>query len=104
MNSIEQSSETRLTDFCNGKLGFAPDKNKKAWINIRKVTENMSLNECHSHSSNMKCHNLCTTTPPPTNMAKLLGLGSKFCLQSRKLNKSYFDNVITRFKHDIRVK
>ena len=65
---------------------------------------NMSLNEYHSHSSNMKCHNLCTTTLPPTNMTKLLGLGSTFCLKSRKLNKLDFDNMIARFKCDVRAK
>ena len=81
-----------------------PTKKKKVWINIRNVIGNMSLNEHHSHSSNMKCHNLCTTSTPPTNMAKLLGLGRKCFLQSIKLNKSDFDNMITRFKYDIRVK
>ena len=64
----------------------------------------MSLQEYHSHSANMKCHNLCTSTPPPNNMAKLLGLGSKFCLQTKKLNKEDFKQMINRLKYDVRVK
>lgn len=33
-----------------------------------------------------------------------MGLGSKFCLQSRNLNKEKFDSMIDHFKYDIQVK
>ena len=52
----------------------------------------------------MKYYNLCTTKPPPTNIAKLLELGSKFCYQIRNLNKTQFNEMINRLKYDIRVK
>jgi len=64
----------------------------------------MTLREYHSHTSNMQYHDLYTTRPPPNNIAKLLGLGSKFCLQSRNLDQRKFDNMINRLKYNVRVK
>ena len=63
-----------------------------------------TLNEHHSYSANIQCHNLFTSTSPAINIAKLLGLGRKFCLQSRNLNYKDLKATIERSKHDIRVK
>ena len=59
---------------------------------------------CYSHSTNMKCHNLCITIQPLHNMAKLLGLGTTFCIQSKSLNYKNFTSMIERFKQDVRVR
>ena len=37
-------------------------------------------------------------------MTKLLGLGNKFCIQSKKLNETGFMHMIARFKYNLRVK
>ena len=52
----------------------------------------------------MKCHNLCTLKAPPLNHAKLLGLGAKFCIQSRRLDENKFIATMNRFRYDVRVK
>ena len=64
----------------------------------------MTLREYHSHNSNMSCHNLCTTTPLPNNHAMLLGLGGKFCIQTRRLSYNDLQNTISRFRYVVRVK
>ena len=69
INSMKQSSALRIINFCNNNFGFMRLKNKKIWFNIRRVIGGMKLTEHHSHSANMKCYNLCVTTPPPNNMA-----------------------------------
>ena len=38
------------------------------------------------------------------NIAMLLDLGSKLCVQNKKLNEKAFNIMINRFKHDARVK
>lgn len=74
------------------------------WENARKVIGGMDLNEYHSHNANMQCPNLCATKPPPTNHAKLLGLGAKFCFQTRKLYEDKLNQTLKRFRYDVRVK
>ena len=64
----------------------------------------MTLIENHSYNSNMRCHDLCAKIPPPNNMAMLLVLGSKFCVQTKKLDKKAFNVMINRFKNDVRFK
>ena len=86
-----------------GNFGFIPNTKMKIWQNIRKVIGNMTLKEHYSHNTNMKCHNLCTKKPPPTIMVTLLGLGAKFCLQSKTIDVKKIKEMISRFKHDIRV-
>ena len=41
---------------------------------------------------------------PPNNMAMLLGLGSTFCVQTKKLDEKAFIIMINRFKHNVIVK
>ena len=52
----------------------------------------------------MKCHDLCMHTPPPSNMVKLLGLGNKFCMQSKPVNEKQFYLMLERFKCNARAK
>ena len=92
---IKKSSTMRINFFCIGEFGFIANKDKKIWQYIRQTIGDMPLNEHHSHSSNMKCHNLCTTAQPPTNMEKLLVLGIKLFLQK---------SMMSRFNFDARVK
>ena len=49
-------------------------------------------------------HNLCTKLTPPDGIGLLLGLGLKFCIQSRRPNNISIDNTINRFTRDIRLK
>ena len=42
----------------------------------------MTLAEYHSHKDNIKCQNLCTNAPHPTNIKKILRLGRKLHIQS----------------------
>lgn len=51
----------------------------------------------------MACHNLCDTLKPPPGFNSLLGLGLKFCIETRKLTKnpSY---TIQKLRHSIRLK
>jgi hypothetical protein len=48
-------------------------------------------------------HNLCVTLHPPPNLANLLGLGKKFCLE-RKRPKIDTSDTINRLKHSIRLR
>ena len=41
---------------------------------------------------------------PPSNMEKLLWLGTEFCVQQKTLDMSKFKYTITRFEYDVRVK
>ena len=81
-----------------------PSKNKKVWFNIRRVIGGTTLTEYHSYSTDLKCRNLCVTTPPPNRMAKLLGLGTNFCIQFKSLNHKNFKSMIEHFKNDVRVR
>ena len=64
----------------------------------------MTLKEHCSRNANMRCHDLCTEMSPSTNIAMLLGLGSKLSVQSRKLDEEKHNEIINRFKYDTRVK
>ena len=87
-----------------GNFGFTPNVKITAWQNIKMVISKMTLTEYHSHNANMKCHDSCIHTPPPSNMAKLLGLGNKFCMQSKSVNEKQFYLMLERFRYDARVK
>lgn len=52
----------------------------------------------------MKCHSLCAKKLPLVNHAKLLGLGAKFCIQTRKLHQDNLLTTLKRFACDVRVK
>ena len=41
---------------------------------------------------------------PPNNVAMLLLLGSKFCIQTKKLDEKAFNIMLNRFGCDVRVK
>ena len=49
-------------------------------------------------------HNLCTKLNPPDGIGTLLGLGLKFCIQSRRPINTSIDDTIDRFTRDIRLK
>ena len=51
----------------------------------------------------MKCHDLRTIKSPPSNMATLLGLGPKCCIQDKKIDMQTLVTTIKRFKCDVRV-
>ena len=61
----------------------------------------------HTYFNRLKTnsyHNLCTKLTPPDGIGLLLGLGLKFCIQSRRPNSISIDNTINRFTRDIRLK
>ena len=58
----------------------------------------MTLKAYHPHNSITKCHDLCTIKSQPSNMASLLGLGPKYCMQSKKIHMQALITTINRFK------
>lgn len=104
VRALRQSSKERITHYCQGNFGFIPCLNEPVWKNHKRIIGNMSLPEYYSYNSNMRCHDLCGDKSAPKNMASLLGLGAKYCLQKEKLNEIDFLHNIKRFEYDIRVK
>ena len=47
--------------------------------------------------------NLCKTLTPPELVGALLGLGLKFCLESRQIEDSTLTAGISRMKRDVRL-
>ena len=101
---INQSIKGRTINYCMGHFGFVPNRKLRVCQNVRNIIGGMTLTEYHSHNSNMKCHNLCASRKPPQTHAKLLGLGAKFCIQSRKLDQEALRRTIHRFRNDARVR
>ena len=93
-----------ITNYCIGNFGFKIDRKVESLENIRNAIGNMTLQEYHSHNANMAYHSLCTTKPPPNNHALLLGLGGKFCIQTRRISYRKLKETLERFKCDVRVK
>ena len=52
----------------------------------------------------MAYHDLSTTIKPPENIGKLLGLGLKFCIQSRRPDKASITEGMARMRRDVRLK
>ena len=103
LQKINQSFQEMLRRCCLGHFGFLPSTKKKLG-NIRKVIGDVTLLGHHENDTNMKCHDSCTGNPRPTNTTILLGLGSKFCFQSRKLDLYKHNETIERLKHGARNK
>jgi len=103
-NKTIKIHQNRMENYCNDNFGFKPNILMPVWKNIKMVIGNMSLQEYHSHNANMACHDSCTLAPPPNNMAKLLGPGSKHCIQSRNINEKDFLTMLKRFACDVRRK
>jgi hypothetical protein len=70
---------------CNNKLPI--------WDNLERTMKTMSKLAYFHHPAQMSYHNLCQTTQPPKGIGITLGLGLKFCIQSKtppkNINKSY---------------
>jgi hypothetical protein len=56
-----------------------------------------------NQQTNKSYHNLCVKLRPPPNLANLLGLGMKFCLEQKR-PKIDTSDTINRLKHSIRLR
>ena len=67
--------------------GFIVVPSDSKWNNTKTILTNMSSQKYFNIIKNMTYHNFCKTIAPPGNFGSLLGLGLKFCIQSRRPSK-----------------
>ena len=85
-------------------FGYIADASLSKWTNAKFILGNMSQQQYYNRIKNMAYHNLCTYTSPPANIGSLLGLGLKFCIQSRRPFKDSIREGMDRMRRDVRLK
>ena len=85
-------------------FGYIADASLSKWTNAKFILGNMLQQQYYNRIKNMAYHNLCTYTSPPANIGSLLGLGLKFCIQSRRPFKDSIRGGIDRMRRDVRLK
>ena len=80
----------------------APDA--PPWTVERELLSHTTCEDYFNSPTNMTFHNLCSTYNPPENIQQLLGLGMKYCIQSRRPQKGTIEAGVSRFARDVRLK
>jgi hypothetical protein len=86
---------------CLESYGFIGDPEVPLWKNIEDVLGNMTKFEYFNRPQQMAYHNLCSEKQPLQGIGITLGLGLKFCIQT-KLPPSNLKSSFERFIQDIR--
>ena len=98
-NSIDFNHEKRIRE----DYGFKVELDKNKWENAMNIFKNMPWDEYKNRPRKMAYHNLCIRTSPPPAAGQLLGLGLKFCIQSRDPSETDLELGIKRFERDVRL-
>ena len=78
--------------------------NTPLWKNTNEYLEQLPCQQYYSGIRNMSFHNLCTHNDPPEGVKQLLGLGLKFCIQSRRPQQNTINTAINRLERDTRLR
>jgi hypothetical protein len=86
---------------CMEAFGFISNPKNPLWKNVELVLGNMTKFQYFNQPQQMAFHNLCTINQPLQGIGLTLGLGLKFCIQS-KLPKRDLSLSFDRFVQDVR--
>ena len=84
---------------CITQFGYFCDPNEPTWEQAKEQIAQTTQFQYFNQIKNNKYHNLCTYKKPPKNIEKLLGLGLKFCIQTKLPNQ---EMDFLRFTSDVR--
>ena len=84
--------------------GFVPNPSLPPWENYNIHLGKSLVSKYFNRITNTGFHNLCTKTTPPPNVGELLGLGLKFCIQKRSVDKDTTSHTMSRLRRDVRLK
>ena len=89
--------------FCFNKYGFAANPRKSLQQNIDIAHQSIPPHLLWTTPKNLSYHNLCNSENPPPLTTMLLGLGLKFCVQTRQPPRQ-LNTAIQRLKRDVRLR
>ena len=104
IDEIRHYSNIAIDNKLLKQFGTTVDISISLWDNVKVTFGNMSKTTYFNRRNNMTFHNLCVSSSPPPTSNTLLGLGLKFCLQTRRPLTSKINEGIIRMTRDIRLK
>jgi hypothetical protein len=99
--TIRKTIERDGRNKCLEAFGFVSSPKKPLWENMELVLGNMTKFQYFNRPQQMAFHNLCSIKQPNKGIGLTLGLGLKFCIQS-KLPKKDLTESFDRFVQDVR--
>ena len=84
--------------------GFKVDIKLTKTQNVKQILGDMTPKQYHNKLTKTAYHNLCKNQQPIQGIGQLLGLGLKFCIQTKKPSETKLLQGIERFKRDVRLK
>ena len=107
MKNIINNKIIKNTYYKNNQIklnyGFTINTKQTIKENVTRIILNMTPKQYFNKITKTSYHNLCTTIQPPQGAGNLLGLGLKFCIQTKKPSEEKLINGINRFKRDVRL-
>ena len=85
-------------------FGFVANPLNPDWMNGINCLGRMPLPTYFNKLGQNNYHNLCTSIRPPINCGDLLGLGLKFCVQNRRIDRKALETGVERFQWDVWLK
>ena len=101
INNIINSTIINTTKHLQSQFGFVANPHLFLHQNIKQVTYTFNQQLLTKQPSNLTFHDLCTHMPPPPHTRKLLGLGLKYCIQT-KIHKPKIHNTVYNIVRSIR--
>jgi len=101
INNIINSTIINTTKHLQSQFSFVANPHLFLHQNIKQVTYTFNQQLLTKQPSNLTFHDLCTHTPPPPHTRKLLGLGLKYCIQT-KIHKPKIHNTVYNIVRSIR--
>ena len=82
LQHISTIANTAAVKRCQTTFGFASDPSHSKIKNFNHAIRNIKDSLIKNQPTNLAYHNLCTTTQPPVNANRLLGLNLKYCISA----------------------